>query len=1212
MGPTRRAAAFGALLAAAHAAPESHLQTILWWDCDGTFRMFPDNPLLSVVAQVPMAPRVYEAGAKGLFSYIKAHCDAAGGSPKSTEPAFLNSFLNRFMPLHVAAHVNRLWTESPVGWGDNATTSGLGRWMCVDSLATFTRDLVKLWESLTGGSAVQLPESCRYYKLQKGGARYTGECALGMPLRPLKADLQFKVKQCPNSEFGYFSGYLGCSGVDCNIGRPCSAAAGCGSGGTLTCSDVFNYPAGDPLFTEDDILNGLQKIKLFGPHDTVASRCGSEHGPRKLLQSFFGRFAKELPNTPEATGAGSSCQGNTCSVCLPEKTSTFSDVSDKAFDGFIDEQPGFSAPPRKYWNSSSPCGEISQYDSDPFAESFEGRKLREFPRANAYWYLHPDVDRTDVVVGRWWGYYARGAPYQLGGLQTVFGGGSCSSNADCNTINDKQEDDHHTCESLADFCGRSTVNNHWLIANGKSFCPSDYCFNDTSGNGTWRCAPKPGLDAAERACTCTARIIGTALVHGERCNILTTTPGIKTLGRSYYMSTPKKWVLQHLEAWDGAKAPDGLDPFTARDHWAQIQTTAPKGESHLASLQCDGTVHMFQGTPYAVTAKHALLADIVAWWSDYAWSTWQCRKPDMTVDEFRVANTLPWRPEGWLWAKVYESGKSVPQPPDNAAFPSILLADYFIRDPRWGLSQDWYWLMERRDLRRYLFDWEHMFQFTPDFALSKWIASAAPDSAARYVGMRWEGTRAALGTDFAATVRVQECATPASAGGGLTRIDLTCSGEACSKYLRLHSRCAKAGDQCAGSIGVKLTCQDGLSSSTWKDGIPEMLWGTSTRDAWLVDDQKLLAYMRGTEGKSLNFAQTSRCPSLEPLGTERLSTSMAGDKQKALLYGFLTGIMGSVLDGDCQACTQGECRGNCRWEGGKCISSTVTSSPPLWCFPDAWTEENTRPAYTTMKVEVPSGRPASVYPQDSRYYYNQTTVGSFASEFVAAPKAELVGPQWTCAAPAPSSTAGAPGAPPPTPRPTARSPAEVTQKLVDAGFVVGKPVPRPPAAEEKGCSQEDADALGTITVGPSTWTSGLDSIVTITYSGSIGSIKGRSHLCVSISVSVALDVSLDLVSSTLAAGSVVSTTTVKAEPMQGSSDGGGDYSMLVVVLVATAIVCVGFAVFLVQSLQAPRKKKGSGMHSREASAELTSIGYEKQWDEGAAHSSPHSSPRKAN
>eukprot|EP01062_Namystynia_karyoxenos_P043451 TRINITY_DN3182_c0_g1_i1.p1 TRINITY_DN3182_c0_g1~~TRINITY_DN3182_c0_g1_i1.p1 ORF type:complete len:1263 (+),score=321.99 TRINITY_DN3182_c0_g1_i1:257-3790(+) len=1176
-----------------------------------------------------MAPRVYEAGAKGLFSYIKAHCDAAGGSPKSTEPAFLNSFLNRFMPLHVAAHVNRLWTESPVGWGDNATTSGLGRWMCVDSLASFTRDMVKHWEGLTGGSAVQLPESCQYYKLQKGEARYTGECALGMPLRPLKADLQFKVKQCPNSEFGYFSGYLGCSGVDCNIGRPCSAAAGCGSGGTLTCSDVFNYPAGDPLFTEDDIFDGLQRIKLFGPHDTVTSRCGSEHGPRKLLQSFFGRFAKELPNTPEATGAGSSCQGNSCSICLPEKTSTFSDVYDTSMDGFVSDQPGFSAPRRKYWNGSSGCGQINeawQYD-EYMDDYFVGSKASEFPRADPYWVKNPQK-RWQVNVGKGYGYYARGTPYELGGQQTVFGGGKCTSNADCNTVSvDRLEANgdsitNHICETLADFCNRSTLDNYWLVENGRSWCPSEFCVNDTSRNGTWSCAPKPGLDAAEQQCTCLALWSYSyhAVVHGERCNIVTTaTNDVSTLSRKFYSGAPNKWELKRLQAWDGAKAPDGLDPFAARDHWTQISTTAPKGESHLISVQCDGSLNFFQGTPYAIALKHHLLADIVAWWSDYAWSTWQCRKPDMTVDEFRVANTLPWRPEGWLWAKVYESGKTVPQPPDNSAFPSILLSEYFIGDPNTCDPANWYCYAPKPTVPSYITDWQHMTQFTPDFSLSKWIASAAPDSAARYVGMRWEGTRAALGTDFAATVRVQECATPASTGGGLTRIDLTCSGDACSHFLRLQSTCAKEGDQCAGSIGVRITCQDVLAPVWDNNIVPERLWGTESRElnSWgWMNDPKLVNYLNNADGKSPNFAQTSRCPQLEPEGSVRYSTALNDAKRTELQYSSATGVVGAVLDGDCQACAQSECRGRCKWEGGKCVSSSVTSSRPLYCFPDAWTEKNMKPAYTTMHTDIPSGRPASGYPQNSYKYYTKTSVWSFASETVAAPKAELVGPQRTCAMPAPSgggspgtppSTPGSPPTPPPTPKPTARSPAEVTKKLVDAGFVVGKPVPRPPVAEEKGCKQEDADALGTITVGPSAQTSGLDSVITITYSGSIGSIKGGSPMCVSVSVSVALGVSLELVSSTLTAGSVVSTTTVKAETTESPSDDGGSSPVVPIIVALVALGGVAAVVVVLRN----KRQKGGIKFNREAGDELTSISYQKQMADGSAHSSPHSNPRLA-
>eukprot|EP01060_Flectonema_neradi_P032767 TRINITY_DN5294_c1_g1_i2.p1 TRINITY_DN5294_c1_g1~~TRINITY_DN5294_c1_g1_i2.p1 ORF type:complete len:608 (+),score=84.16 TRINITY_DN5294_c1_g1_i2:44-1867(+) len=538
-------------------APQSHLQTILMWDCNGRIRFLPDNPLFNVNIDIPMLPRMFYAGLEGIEVYLKAHCEEMGDTFNHQE------LRERYHPLFAMLYGNELYK------GSEATKIN-----CLDFVDGFTRDLRKMYTDLTGKTSFEMPQSC-----QKD---YPKQCSFTHPVMEIGADIQVVAKQCaPRGEFYQVS--IGCEGGGCNIFKPCAKEADCASLDHLTCINPFKWV--DPKLTEDlknatakfsesDVYDIMRDTFKFYDHTQTWSTdpCGgdgTDYSPKSLFKKFIAKFAKYVVGSPESNKytTSSSCINGDCTICMPVHTNAFEAIFTEfpgRWEEITDEYP---------INREQIPGDDCSLTPTALVSNYSALHSSYVPAVFAAKTTGGDENPEPPL--------SRGSEIPVYGKIEKIGGGRCTDDTQC--LNGGM------CITQQRFCELAVLecDEHLLE------CEYDI-LNKT-------CSALANAPVAVKNCTCpTFRTVGAAteLIYGANCGETAFIPRLEEDSFTAFVYTfqKHKWKSRYdpLVFWDGVTSADGEDPFRVRDHWYKFpKLKAPVDEVHIASLQCDNVLQFF-------------------------------------------------------------------------------------------------------------------------------------------------------------------------------------------------------------------------------------------------------------------------------------------------------------------------------------------------------------------------------------------------------------------------------------------------------------------------------------------------------------------------------------------------------------------------------------------------------------------------------------------
>ena len=819
--------------------PESHLQTLLMWDCTGKVRLMPDNPLFNVNADIPMLPRLLESLYKGLQQYIRGQC--------TVTPLTNTQFSDRYHPLSGMLYGNRLYSAAD-----------MPRIGCLDDDDAFTRDWPKLFRALAGYSSFEMPASCKYDFWEKAGqqtARTPGEstCSFTHELMEIGAQLQIIMKRC-DAQKDFFQLSVGCAGSGCNIFMPCTTDDQCAAKDHLICADPFNWrdikiQGSEPKFTEKEVyVLFTEWFKLYTA-DYEANQA-VEHYPKEIFKQFLAKFAQFFQGSPETRSInkqkGQTCDPNNpdsvCKICLPAHTTAFETILSD-FPGrwreVSEEYPkdrnkmdndGCALSPSSLTaNTSTLIGDADNGIHIPTilapVQPVDTSVPATDPPTLKY-QANPNLFVTESPLVQGSSVFFKGSESKIGGARCDPTKNECGSGL-CIT------DDTDYCELSQDECDRHTL---CELINKK-------------------CVPIHLRTPSVYRCACFSldRFTDTdsvSFVFGEQCEKAEFISNIESsdILDSFFTTGVHKWRSRYdpFIYWDGLKSADGLDPFAVRSHWVPWpEIKAPEGETHLLSMQCDGVIHMFMNTPSHIRIFAPKANDLAQFWSEQVLATWKARdnRHQLGDDEkIFLVNQALFRPEPWLFAKVWDQAHN-----DDAREPEEKDYDTLLRAVFTGMDRN---MTEVFDI----WNFNHLAKVTEKFTLTEWFKSGY--IGATYYGMQGQREYEVNGVaqqkksalvferDTKFHVRVQNCPNYKM---GLVGVDLTCEGKACLELL-LRTPCSSAGD-----CSTLSKCLPAMQSVYDEDLLSQVLWGVAR-----IPQQT-------PAGDDL-YTKDSLCPALETIG----------------------------------------------------------------------------------------------------------------------------------------------------------------------------------------------------------------------------------------------------------------------------------------------------------------------------------------------------------
>ena len=844
--------------------PTSHLQTLLTWDCDGRVRILPDNPLFNVNLDIPMLPRMMQAGYESMFKYVEGQC--AGITVTEDD------FQSRYHPLSGALYGNRVYSINDIPNYD-----------CLDSPGSFTRDLPKLFRALAGGSSFEMPTSCKHDAwsqkkdpLSLSESKRDPKCSFVHEFMEIGADIQVVAKRCENHR-DFFKLSIGCSGYGCNIFKPCESDFHCNAKDHLVCADPFNWKDpkvknSKPKYLEKDFYDWFKdNVYLYGK-EFEDNEC-EDFYPAKLLKKFLAKFAAFIVDSPESLG-GTTCNPNdpasVCKICLPSHTS--------AFETTVSDFPGrwrevsTEFPKSRYQEDKDGCALSVTHIKSNTSHLVGDTTTTASRNPTILAPVHPTDANQNPRFPAHADFFVQESPLVQGstvplqGSMIDIGGLACTDHNNCGTagicVNKKDE----YCELAQNECDKHAQ-----------------CELDT----TQKCVPVHSQANAPKACACFALDrtdpAAAKFTYGAACDKQSYISSVESshLLDALYSETVHQWRSRYdpFIHWDGLASADGEDPFKERDHWAKFpDMQAPTGEKHLMSTQCDGVMHFFMQTPYHIRLHAPKLSELANFFTQFNYDTWVCRDVAQGFlggdSKTFLVNQAIHRPEAHLFAKFVDktNDNKYVRELESAGFKTLVR-----------------WLYNETSTDSDIFDvfnYNHVLQFSDLFTLTQWFQKGAIGT--KYTGlrgMRNDGveTAATFSKDFGVNFRTSTCTDNPM---GFVEMHLTCEGKQCDEMLY--------GTSCMGGAACD---PDSACSSVFKqqyadDVVSQVLWGVTRT----VQPGKL-------------YTDDSLCPALETSGTNGKTMKEPGTAVKETSRLLWTNFRFP----DCTKRQEATCWGHCSW-----------------------------------------------------------------------------------------------------------------------------------------------------------------------------------------------------------------------------------------------------------------------------------------------------------
>ena len=815
--------------------PKTSFQTILMWDCTGRVRFLPDNPMFNVNLDIPMLPRLFEKLYESIGTYAKGHCQGTSLSPTKLR--------DRFHPLSFMFYGNRMYSTTDVDEVD-----------CLDSAEAFTRDFTKLYKALAGKTTFEMPSSCKWDMWTKDPDPYRKKypkCSFVHDLMEIGASIQVVVQKC-ESHRNFFRVSVGCAGPGCELFKPCSVDEDCHAPDHMVCANPFRWVDPKvknalPKFNESDVYNLMRDyLRFYGDEPFDADSKCKAHNPSVLFKKFLSTFEALIVGSPAYRKLGKTCSATdsaACMVCLPAHTSAF-ETTLSSFPGrwreVSDEFPKdrrkydsdgcVLAPHRIVANDSVLMGRTLPTILSPQQPTRGSLSLFESRRA---------FFEAESPLAQGTRLFLRGQTYQIGGA-------ACTSDINCGAAGICMNDDEDFCEMAQDECGR-----HAGIC---EYTPMGVCVPVH--------APK---QPPVQRCACFALDRFSAAAGGEEADAALFTYGASCSARMFIAPVDQEDLLDTLHTqnvhkwrsrydafvhWDGEKAADGLDPFKERDHWAKFPSmTAPSGEKHLVSTQCDGVVHFFMKTPYHMRLFAPKASEMLQMYSDWELGSWSCRdKRNVVFPASYMVSQAAWRPEFWMYAKLRDADHGNTEAPMDGGFETLFQKLFDGTDGATPADTDYH----------SFWNFKHLWRLSDGFNLQSWIEKKDKGIGVRYTGLACDGANpptpkrsCLMSKDFAVNVRMKEC--PAHPMGFVS-LHVSCEGRSCEEIF-YSTTCAGPPD-----CGYGAVCQPAFQSVYDEDTVSQWLWGVSR------------PVQPAPTGGDAPFTASSLCPALETPG-KRGSTS---------------------------------------------------------------------------------------------------------------------------------------------------------------------------------------------------------------------------------------------------------------------------------------------------------------------------------------------------
>eukprot|EP01060_Flectonema_neradi_P025340 TRINITY_DN3416_c0_g1_i13.p1 TRINITY_DN3416_c0_g1~~TRINITY_DN3416_c0_g1_i13.p1 ORF type:complete len:1645 (+),score=302.28 TRINITY_DN3416_c0_g1_i13:43-4977(+) len=812
------------------------VETLLIGSCEGQFRIFPDNELLSVSIDAEIVPRLFGEYMKSIERYVTARCEAKGKTPPKLNDGS-GRFIKRFHPISFFVYS---------GLVDDYDS-------CLDDKDTFVRDFLKYFkENFMYGESLFLPSTCNNVTWFEEGS-----CKLKIPMRIIPdTAIIINIERC-DTNFGYVRFAVGCEGGGCNaIANPCSNDADCG--GNSRCVDPIHEIGSEKVFNFF-----RDTLHFVGPHATQSNAV------RDLFNDFITQFGSYFKDSP-TPGPGNK------KVCFPKEYTN----PDLSFFLYGDELLAFE--------ELAVCGMDGWHLLNSRAGPNEVRFRGSFnpgtlpgARGRSYPHTHPRP---------WFDFlFVRGETVRDTFKRTwPVGGGECFSHDDCST-----SDVLNLCLSSYDMCK--------IGADTGSDC-------DLLPTTDFKCACSAGQELK-------SNLSSYLVSYGDKCQHTTTSPTefYYAIITDRYPGTPT------YTPWNGLLK-DGKTHF--QREWSPFpEVRIPSGETHVMSVQCDGLITFFEGTPFAIRVYLPKKQELLQFIADKYISSMSSWIP-LGMDPITAFNReqSPWRPEMYLSRLLM----------NTAVFPHFA-----------SIASK--------------FDFGSSVLGMGDFTFEKFI-----DGKEAGVGLSFNGMREVMGDDFKANIRFQQCS---DYPNGLVGMDVTCVGEICQN-LQLKKPCM------LGSL-----CRVGSCVSTHyydHDLLAAILWGADPHFDILREYGD-------------NWTSVTTCPTRTRVGYQGVVHETTNTKlfqNTASLYSLL--IEGDCKGRPQCACGSG-CRWNESDSSCSATSSSVDPVweqqeiglclPKLFPFPDAFIRDL---GYKTGRkggmdsAEIYSvdygtlmGRPVTIYGVDS-------------------------------------------------------------------------------------------------------------------------------------------------------------------------------------------------------------------------------------------------------
>ena len=680
------------------------VETIVMGTCEGQFRVFPDNELLSISIDAEIIPRVFGEYMKAIDRYVTARCEAKGKTPPNlNDPK--GRYLKRFHPLSYFVYS---------GIVDEYDS-------CLDDSDTFVRDFLKIFkEKKMNQTVLYFPETCNNVTWFEQGS-----CKMKVPLKFIPdAVLTVDIERC-DTNYGYVRFAAGCEGGGCNaMINPCNHDSDCG--GNSRCINPI-----DEIGSNEVFKFMRDTLHYFAPQEKQSN------GAQDLFNEFVTKFGPYFKGSP-ISGVGNR------KICFPKEYVT-------------NQRQYYWSPPGiktyRMTERSNLCGAVVEWEwnsngrpSSNYAEtyrldpgSFPGAGGKKYSHAKGSLKFARDIYGTDSSM-----------------KEIRFGGAVCKTHDDC-TWGDVQ----NLCMSSHDMCKM----NGWR------------CHNNSYSKTDYKCAC-----SVEQTLPSCGTLWENMISYGDSCQLKTARIFYTKIFRYNGMAAPD---VPTFLSWNGLLK-DGKTHFQREVEWPHFpEVKIPVGETHVMSVQCDGLITFFEGTPFSIRIYLPKKQELLQFIADKyitSMSSWIPQGLD-PVSAFNREQAL-WRPEVYL-ARLLEGTKEF----------------------------DWFSSVAGE------FDFGKDVLGLGDFTYEKFVKEKESG-----VGFSYSGMKDLMGNDFKANVRFQQCS---AYPNGLVGMDLTCVGEVC-KTLQLQRPCVVNSDCTIGSC---------ISTDFYNnDLMAGALWGTSAEGLKCYND----------------------------------------------------------------------------------------------------------------------------------------------------------------------------------------------------------------------------------------------------------------------------------------------------------------------------------------------------------------------------------------